>query len=466
MAVKHAFTSGKGDGSDAALVRATNWNADHLVDVFAPTGLTGATTPARFVGGTVSGAPITGTFAVNDFVIAQDGKVWLCTSAGSPGVWAQVGGAADIVQGISGGGNLRVPGLWAADRAPASPSAYDDEFDAALSGWSALGTLDISDANVTPSHYHLQVSSTPAWTVFGIYKAAPTPPFTVTTRITAAALTANYQRYGLMLLEASPGKLFEFGNMYWSGYNNVGSGLWTNRTSRAAWYGDITQYVSIRPYYIRLVVVSPYSVVTQASLNGLVWYAVQNILPGFAFGNVGLLATSEDNSGALEAYFDWIRFSGMAYVDAIPVMTSNTAPSGVCSASSSYGSTPPWTAFTGSNPNDGNGGHGWITNGTSTGWLRYQFPSAVTALGYAIRPWWCDTYPGRTPKTWTFQGSNDGTTWTTLDTQTNWASANSSDWATFTVGSPGSYLYYQLNVSANNGDGYMGVGNFQIYVAR
>ena len=468
MAVKHALVSGKGDGSDAALVRASNWNADHLVDVFAPSGLTGATTAARFVGGTVSGAPITGTFAVNDFVIAQDGKVWLCTSAGSPGVWAQVGGAADIVQGMSGGGNTTIPGFLVADRLPASPSAYDDEFNTTLSGWTTLGTLDTSDANVTPSQCHLKKNSSGGWFLYGIYKAIPAPPFTVTTHISACLLSGVYHRYGLMLLEATPGKILEFGNMYWtSGQDNCGYGVWTNQTSRASWSGDVPIPAASHPSFIRMIVVSYGTVTLQTSINGLVWRTCwTSISPGFAFGNVGFVATAENGDLVLDAYFDWIRFTLPSYMDAIPIMTSATAPSGVVSASSSYSTTPAWHAFDQSNPSDGDSGHGWITNGTSTGWLRYQFPSAVTALGYAIRPWWCDTYPGRTPKTWTFEGSNNGSSWTTLDTQTNWASANSTDWVYFPVASPGSYLYYQLNVSANNGDGYMGVGNFQIYVAR
>ena len=92
MSILHRFRSAKSDGADATLVRASNWLDDHVVDVLAPSGLTGATTPSRYVGGTVTGAPSTGTFAVNDFVTSQDGKVWICTSAGSPGVWTAVSG--------------------------------------------------------------------------------------------------------------------------------------------------------------------------------------------------------------------------------------------------------------------------------------------------------------------------------------------------------------------------------------
>jgi hypothetical protein len=52
-----------------------------------PGGLPGATAATRYVGGTASGAPGSGTFAVGDFVIDQTGLVWICTVAGSPGTW-------------------------------------------------------------------------------------------------------------------------------------------------------------------------------------------------------------------------------------------------------------------------------------------------------------------------------------------------------------------------------------------
>lgn len=57
------------------------------------TGLTGATAPARFVGGTTSGSPVSGTFATGDLVIDQTGKIWVCTAPGSPGTWFPVGGS-------------------------------------------------------------------------------------------------------------------------------------------------------------------------------------------------------------------------------------------------------------------------------------------------------------------------------------------------------------------------------------
>lgn len=54
-------------------------------------GLTGATAASRYVGATTSGAPTSGTFAAGDFVIDQSGAVWVCSAAGSPGTWKQIG---------------------------------------------------------------------------------------------------------------------------------------------------------------------------------------------------------------------------------------------------------------------------------------------------------------------------------------------------------------------------------------
>lgn len=56
-----------------------------------PMGLSGAVAATRYVGGTTSGAPTSGTFAIGDFVIDQKGNIWICTVAGSPGTWIMIG---------------------------------------------------------------------------------------------------------------------------------------------------------------------------------------------------------------------------------------------------------------------------------------------------------------------------------------------------------------------------------------
>lgn len=47
--------------------------------------------PSRYVGGTTSGAPTSGTFLAGDLVVAQDGFVWVCAVGGTPGTWYRNG---------------------------------------------------------------------------------------------------------------------------------------------------------------------------------------------------------------------------------------------------------------------------------------------------------------------------------------------------------------------------------------
>lgn len=51
----------------------------------------GAVAATRYVGGTTSGAPTTGTFVVGDFAVAQNGHLFVCTVGGNPGTWADAG---------------------------------------------------------------------------------------------------------------------------------------------------------------------------------------------------------------------------------------------------------------------------------------------------------------------------------------------------------------------------------------
>ena len=61
-----------------------------------PAALTGATAATRYVGGTASGAPASGTFAVGDFIVDQTGDIWVCTAAGTPGTWTNATGTMPL----------------------------------------------------------------------------------------------------------------------------------------------------------------------------------------------------------------------------------------------------------------------------------------------------------------------------------------------------------------------------------
>jgi hypothetical protein len=59
----------------------------------------------------------------------------------------------------------------------------------------------------------------------------------------------------------------------------------------------------------------------------------------------------------------------------------------------------------------------------------------------------------RAPKDWTLKGSNNGSSWTTLDTRTNETSWGDFELRSYAVTGAAAYRYFRLNITANNGDG-------------
>lgn len=96
-----ATISGAGASSVTPLVN-INLTGLFQAPMFQSTGLTGATAAARWVGATTTGSPASGTFSVGDWITTQDGKIFICTVAGTPGTWVQpapaltFGSAGDI----------------------------------------------------------------------------------------------------------------------------------------------------------------------------------------------------------------------------------------------------------------------------------------------------------------------------------------------------------------------------------
>jgi hypothetical protein len=99
--------------------------------------------------------------------------------------------------------------------------------------------------------------------------------------------------------------------------------------------------------------------------------------------------------------------------------------------------------------NDGMASTKWSVN-TTTGSLTYKFAIGVRMSGYRITT--AGDTPNRDPKTWTVQGSNDGSTWTTVHTVTNNAWTDRYEEQSFVITSPNYYLYYKLDITANWGD--------------
>lgn len=151
---------------------------------------------------------------------------------------------------------------------------------------------------------------------------------------------------------------------------------------------------------------------------------------------------------------------------AIPLMTSNTAPSGVCFGSPTFGSYNWYKPFSANAAADYT--EAWIVAGTA-GHLGYQFVSPIVIAAYALTPVAESGANLHTPKSWTFEGSNNGTDWTTLDTR-----ADITDWQgvplpsvrkLFSFSNVTPYTYYRVNISQANEGSYMGLGKVEMFEA-
>ena len=120
---------------------------------------------------------------------------------------------------------------------------------------------------------------------------------------------------------------------------------------------------------------------------------------------------------------------------ATPAMTSNVTPSGTAFASSTSAGAP-WQAFN----QDGLNTTFWQSATSNTGILGYQFPSGKVIRRYATK-----LAASGVPTSWTFQGSNDGTTYTTLETVTG---APATAYTSGILANTTSYTYYRINITA------------------
>lgn len=114
---------------------------------------------------------------------------------------------------------------------------------------------------------------------------------------------------------------------------------------------------------------------------------------------------------------------------------------------------------------DQNSATEWFYSGVS-GWLQYDLGHTEVVQRYTVISSSFDRVP-RDPKDWQFQGSNDGSTWETLDTQSEQMFAKRMELKSYNVASPAAYRYYRLNITANNGDmTFTDLSEFGLFVSR
>ena len=85
----------------------------------------------------------------------------------------------------------------------------------------------------------------------------------------------------------------------------------------------------------------------------------------------------------------------------------------------------------------------------ASAWMQFQANTSYIVKGYTITS--ANDAPERDPLNWTLQGSNNGSTWTTIDTRTNQDFPDRFQTRTFTFNNSTGYLYYRFNMSNNSG---------------
>ncbi len=101
------------------------------------------------------------------------------------------------------------------------------------------------------------------------------------------------------------------------------------------------------------------------------------------------------------------------------------------------------------NLNDGNANSKWLAF-QSTGWAQYRLSEPIAVMRYALTS--ANDASDRDPRDWSLQGSDDGSTWTTLDRRTDESFADRFETREFAVENETAYEYYRLDVDANSGD--------------
>lgn len=111
---------------------------------------------------------------------------------------------------------------------------------------------------------------------------------------------------------------------------------------------------------------------------------------------------------------------------------------------------------------DGESATKWLVF-ARTAWLEFQLSEPVPAVRYALTS--ANDAPARDPRDWTFLGSDDGKSWTTLDTREDETFERRRQTREFDFEPDHPYRQYRLEITRNNGDGITQLAEVQIATA-
>ena len=99
-----------------------------------------------------------------------------------------------------------------------------------------------------------------------------------------------------------------------------------------------------------------------------------------------------------------------------------------------------------SNAFDGNPKTKWLDFSPQGSWIQYAYVAPKVVSGYAITS--ADAPTDRDPMDWQLLGSNDGKTWTTLDTRSGEQWSKRYEQRSFKLSNQSAYKFYRLNITA------------------
>jgi hypothetical protein len=162
-----------------------------------------------------------------------------------------------------------------------------------------------------------------------------------------------------------------------------------------------------------------------------------------------------------------LSWQGVNKKNIIPNMSSNTLPSnaGRLFGGGVYNTTDYdyYNAVSGTNNSSTDC---WITvDNTPSGWIAYEFQEKKSVVGYRIQNRnnnHVSTIDG-SPKEFTLQGSNNNINWDILDTRTNEVDWDIKEGRTYYLSEPANYKIYKLDITANNGVDWTGIGKWELF---
>ena len=184
-------------------------------------------------------------------------------------------------------------------------------------------------------------------------------------------------------------------------------------------------------------------------------YFIDNII-AYKYYKLTIKKTSNATSCRIGRWRLYKKEDGISSLENfIPVMLAASQDGYIVSAESQYNNEHAAVyAF------DGNSNTRWSSGGSAPSWLLIQFPTEVVCNAYQITSR-NDSYYNQAPREFRLEGSNDGTTWRTLDTQTGIVFSQN-ETKLFDFANERAYLYYRIYVTANNGGSTVAISKLEL----